>query len=199
MISLTSEIRTIYHRWPASIKLVGLCLFTLSVFYLEDLRWSLGVVAAVAAAYLGGGWGFFKQGLRMIRPVIWVVFIIMVYHGAIGEAAKGGVIVLRLAAAIAMANLVTMTTPLKEILSVVENGLARLKVPEKYRRRLALSVALVIRFTPVLVQKGVILAEAWRARSRKRPSWRLILPFALLAVDDAEQVAEALRARGGVS
>ena len=81
---------------------------------------------------------------------------------------------------------------------MVQRGLARVGVPATVRRRMALSVALVIRFTPVLMQKGAALAEAWRARSVKRPGWRIVLPFALLAIDDAEQTAEALRARGGV-
>ena len=56
---------------------------------------------------------------------------------------------------------------------------------------------MVIRFTPVLAQKGAALAMAWRARSRKRAGWRVIMPFMVLALDDADHVAEALRARGG--
>ena len=56
----------------------------------------------------------------------------------------------------------------------------------------------MIRFTPVLAQKGQLLAQSWRARSTKRVGWRMIIPFAVLAIDDAEHVAEALRARGGL-
>ncbi|MFY0682327.1 MAG: energy-coupling factor transporter transmembrane protein EcfT [Thalassovita sp.] len=199
MISLTSEQRTPYHRWPAWIKLVGLCIITVAMFYLANLGAAIVVTGAVVAAYLIGGGRFARQGLRMLRPLLWVVVIILGYHVVKGEAALGGIIVLRLISAIALANLVTMTTPLKEMLATVERGLARLSVPVRLRRRLALSVALVIRFIPVLVQKGGTLLEAWKARSRRRPSWRLIIPLALMAIDDAEHVAEALRARGGVS
>jgi biotin transport system permease protein len=56
----------------------------------------------------------------------------------------------------------------------------------------------VIRFTPVLASKGAQLAQSWRARSAKRLSWRIVMPMTLLAIDDAEYVAEALKARGGV-
>ncbi|MEP1941579.1 MAG: energy-coupling factor transporter transmembrane protein EcfT, partial [Sulfitobacter sp.] len=56
---------------------------------------------------------------------------------------------------------------------------------------------MVIRFTPVLTQKGAALALAWRARARKRAGWKVIMPFLVLALDDADHVAEALRARGG--
>jgi biotin transport system permease protein len=84
------------------------------------------------------------------------------------------------------------------MLDVMERLMARLFIGPKIRRRIALSVTLVIRFIPELTRKGGTLIEAWRARSTKKFSWKLLLPFALLALDDAEQVAEALKARGGV-
>lgn len=197
MISLTSEHRTPYHGWPAGAKLLALCLFTFAVFYLDSVGAALAVNGAVALAYGLGGGRFARQGLRMMRPVFWMALIILAYHLAIGEWAGGLVIVLRLIAAVGLANLVTMTTRLDDMLAVVERGLARIGVSHRARRRLALSVALVIRFTPVLAQKGARLIEAWRARSVKRPGWRLLLPLALLAVDDADRVAEALKARSG--
>ena len=61
-----------------------------------------------------------------------------------------------------------------------------------------LAMALVVRFVPVLAAKGQALAMAWRARSQRPPGWRIIVPFAVTAIDDAEHVAEALRARGGM-
>ena len=45
---------------------------------------------------------------------------------------------------------------------------------------------------------GTALSLAWRARSRRRAGWRVIVPFMVLALDDADHVAEALRARGGI-
>ena len=60
------------------------------------------------------------------------------------------------------------------------------------------AMALVIRFTPVLFAKAGTLIDAWRARSPRRPGWQVVMPIALLAIDDAEHVAEALRARGGL-
>ncbi len=64
-------------------------------------------------------------------------------------------------------------------------------------RAIELAAAMVIRFTPVLAQKGAALTLAWRARARRRAGWRVIVPFLVLALDDADHVAEALRARGG--
>lgn len=199
MISLTSEFRTPYHNWRAGPKLLGLSLFTFAIFYLDGILASLGVTALVALAYLLAGLGFARQGLRMLRPMLYFVVIIMVWHWMTDSMQDGVVIVLRLLAAIAAANLATLTTRLEDMLDVIQRSLARIGVPKTARRRFALAIALVIRFTPVLVQKGGHLVEAWRARSVKRPGWRLVMPMALLAIDDAEQTAEALKARGGTT
>ena len=41
------------------------------------------------------------------------------------------------------------------------------------------------------------IGQSWRARSTRRPRWRVLVPATLAALDDADHVAEALRARGG--
>jgi len=64
-------------------------------------------------------------------------------------------------------------------------------------RPIEIAVALVVRYTPVLIVKGGMLVEAWRARSTRKSNWRVVFPLCLVAVDDAERVAEALKARGG--
>ena len=65
-------------------------------------------------------------------------------------------------------------------------------------RVLALAMALVIRFTPVLMGKAEMLTQAWRGRATGRAGWRIVVPLVLVALDDADHVAEALRARGGI-
>ena len=63
---------------------------------------------------------------------------------------------------------------------------------------IAFAIGLFIRFTPVLIEKSAILAQAYRARTSKYGNWRIVLPLALIAVDDADHIAEAMRARGGL-
>ena len=197
MISLTSDIRTPWHRLPAGPKLLALCLWTLALTWVGTVPVALAACGVVAALYLPGGVAFLRQGVWLLKP-LWV-FAVLVggWHVVTGEIAQGAVILLRLAAAIAAANLVTLTTRLDTMLAVVERALAALRVPGTFRKRLALAVALMIRFTPVLAQKGGQLITAWRARSPRRAGWRLMVPFALTALDDAERVADAIRARGG--
>lgn len=198
MISLTSEITTPYHRLRPGPKMAALCLFTLAIGLAGRLPVSLGACGLVLGLYALPGLRFLGQGLRLLRPLWIFVAIVMIWHVATGALSQGIEISARLVACVGLANLVTMTTRLDDMLAVTERLLAPLRRIGVEPRRLGLAVALVIRFTPVLAEKGGHLIDAWRARSPRRAGWRVILPFALLAIDDAEHVSEALRARGGL-
>ncbi|WP_068713572.1 energy-coupling factor transporter transmembrane component T family protein [Vibrio tritonius] len=198
MISLTSPIETPAHRWPAGLKLAALCFTTVGLFFVHQLPLQGVFLALVAVLYALPGKLFFCYGLRQISLLWPFIVLVGLWHGVTGEWEQGGIIVLRLLSTVALANLVTMTTRLSDMIDVV-NWLTRpLKRLGLNTRALELSIALVIRMTPVLVGKGQSLSLAWRARSNRRSGWRIILPFTVLALDDADHVAEALRARGGL-
>ncbi|MCO6381193.1 energy-coupling factor transporter transmembrane component T [Oceanicola sp. 502str15] len=200
MISLTSPVETPYHRLPAGLKLGLLCVATTGLFALGSLWGQFAALAVVAALYAAPGAGFARAGAAALRPVALFVALIAVWHIATGTLAEGAVIVLRLVSAVALANLVTMTTRLADMLAVLHWITTPLRWLGIRTRPLELAISLVIRFIPVLSAKGAALAESYRARSaRKRPGWRIAAPLAGLALDDAERVAEALRARGGLS
>jgi biotin transport system permease protein len=62
----------------------------------------------------------------------------------------------------------------------------------------ALTIALFIRFIPTLIERGITINAARRARSTGKSGWRIIVPLTLSVLNEAEHVANALRARGGV-
>lgn len=197
MIALTSEIPTWAHRVPAAAKFAALFVLTVAVV---APRWLPGpglALAGAAALYLSCGLDFARAGARALRGIVVIAVIIGLWHWATGAAETGMLVAGRLVAAVAFANFVTMTTRLDDTTALFDRALGRIGLPAAPRRRFALALALAIRFIPVLADKGARLAEAWRARSRRRPGARIVLPMALLAIDDAEQVAEALRARSG--
>jgi biotin transport system permease protein len=149
-------------------------------------------------AYALPGRVFCMAGLRRIW-VLWpFVALIAIWHLITDDLTAGGVIVLRMVTAVGLANLVTMTTRLSDMITVVKWLAAPLRWAGLNTRALELAIALVVRFTPVLAHKGGLLALAWRARAARRLGWQIVTPFAVLAIDDAEHVAEALRARGGL-
>ena len=199
MISLTSPVETRAHGWPAGIKLAALCVSTVLLFLSDDLWVQSGAFIAVMAGYLAlGGMDFLRAGLRSLKILTMFLLIIAVWHAVTGTWVDGAVVALRLLAAVSLANLVTMTTRLTDMTDVVAKLTKPLAIIGLNPRLLELAIALVIRFTPVLIEKGTALNMAWRARSHRRPGWRVILPFVVLAIDESDHVAEALRARGGV-
>jgi biotin transport system permease protein len=197
MISLTSPVRTRAHGWPAGVKLLALCVASVVLFALPYWQAQLVAALAVLSLYTLPGAVFLRHGLRRLWPLWPFVVVLLAWHLVIGAPREGAVIVLRMLSAVALANLVTMTTTLNAMMEVVKWLLKPLAALGVNLRKIELAAAMVIRFTPVLAEKGAALAMAWRARARRRASWRVILPFLVLALDDADHVAEALRARGG--
>ena len=199
MISLTSPVETRAHHWSAGLKLGLLCFVTGTLFFIDHLVFHSLFLLAIAVLYALPGRTFFKSGWQHLK-ILWpFILIVALWHLWTGEVQEGATIVLRMMSAVALANLVTMTTRLTDMIDVIHFLAQPLYRLGLNCRALELAIALVIRMTPVLVSKGQNLTWAWRARSNRRSGWRIILPFTVLALDDADHVAEALRARGGLT
>lgn len=196
MLTLTSPVETWAHRRSAGVKLAALALAT-TVLFLLDSPWVLaGAAAATGLVYLTAGAEFARTGLRQLWPLWPFVAVVGLWHLWTAEIADGAAILLRMVTAVALANFVTMTTRLSDMLTVFER-LARPLAPILPPRRLALAFALVIRFIPVMLERMGLIRQAWAARSTRKARWRVLVPATLAALDDADRVAEALRARGG--
>lgn len=197
MLTLTSPVETPLHRLRAPAKLAALCLFTVALFAL-DRPAALGLaLALVVALHLAQGTAFTRHALALLVPLWPFLMVVALWHLWLGDPLTGGSILLRLVTAVAAANLVTMTTRLSDMIATVERLASLLRHIGLEPRTLALAIALVIRFVPVMTTRTAQIAEAFRARSARRPGHRILIPATLAALDDADHVAEALRARGG--
>lgn len=198
MLTLGSDFDTPAHRWPVGPKLIAVALGTALIFPLGDLRIMGAALLGLAGLHLAMGRGFALQAARRLLG-LWPFFAILaLWHLWERDLARGALLAGRMVFAVGLANFVTMTTRLDAMLAVIERALAplaRLGLPP---RAVALAMALVIRFTPVLLDKASLLMQAWRARSPRRVGAPVVLPLVLAALDDADHVAEALRARGGL-
>lgn len=198
MLSLTSPVETPAHGWRAGPKLLALAGLTLGLF-LPTPGWpalALALAVLAAAAVTAGRWAILAAWLRLFRPLWPFALLLILWHGVTRTPLEGAVILLRMAAAMGAANLVTMTTRLADLQGLVL-WLMRPLAPILPAKPLAIAIALMIRFVPVMSDRAAQLAQAWAARSARRPRARLMAPLALAALDDADRVAEALRARGG--
>lgn len=196
MLTLTSPHKTWAHGLPAGAKLAALCLWTVLVLHLDGL-W-LGLAALVVVALVAsGGTRFAATWALMLRPLWPFAAIALLWHLWIGAPWGAVTVILRLGATVGLANAVTMTTQLAQIIAVVTRAARPLQRLGLSPKILGLSVALVIRFLPVMLLRFTQICEAWRMRSPRKPGWRVLVPTLLAALDDADRVAEALRARGG--
>ena len=197
MLTLTSPVETWAHRWPAGVKLVLLCLWTAVLFQITDPLW-LGMAAlALSAVIASCGARFLTTALRLLWSVWPFVLIVGLWHLWLRDLSGGATILIRMVATIAAANLVTMTTRLSDMIAVITRltgPLARIGLRPAV---LALAIALMIRFIPVMLERMAQIGDAFRARSTGKAGWRILTPALLAALDDADRVAEALRARGG--
>lgn len=198
MLTLTLEQQSWAHQIPVGRKLLALFTATLLLFPVTSLPILLACLVIVSILYLSIGLSALKAGLAMVRPIVFVCAIILGYHLFIGQLLAGAGIILKILAMVGFANFITMTSRLSDMMDVTIWMLSPFERFGVNTRAVALAFALVMRFTPVLIQKGSALTEAWRARSAARAKWHVTIPLVLLALDDAEHVAEALRARGGM-
>lgn len=197
MLTLTSPVDTWAHHLPAGPKLGLLCLWTVLLYALSSPA-ALTVAAVAMLALLAScGRTFLTTALKLLRPLWPFILIVALWHLWLRDLPGGAAILLRLITAVAAANFVTMTTRLSEMIAVITRLARPLGRIGLEPATLALAIALVIRFIPVMLLRMAQIRDAFRARSPRRPGWRVLVPALLAALDDAEQVAEALRARGG--
>ena len=198
MLTLTAPQKTIFHKISAGQKLLALCVISTALFQIESLIVLACLTTAMVALYLSQGLSFAKFGARMLWPLWPFVLIIGIYHGITNDIEAGCEIILRMLIAVALANVVTMTTSLNDMIDVLMRLLRPLNWIGISTKPLALTIALFIRCIPTLIERGITINAALRARSTGKSGWRIIVPLTLSVLNEAEHVANALRARGGV-
>jgi len=197
MLCFDSPVVTHWHKVPVAWKFVSVCVCSLTLFWIDAVALQLVAFLTCCLLYLSAGKTFFRVGVKRLQFLWPVVLIILVWHGVSGTGVDGIAISLRLTTIVALSNLMTMTSRLSDLLQLVQRALTPLRKVGLNTRPVEIAVALVVRYTPVLIIKGGLLVEAWRARSVKKSHWRVVFPICLVAIDDAERVAQALKARGG--
>jgi biotin transport system permease protein len=183
------------HRVPAGFKLAALALFSLLLLPVGDWRILAGALAAIAAVYAGFG----RAGLArlvLLRPLLPLLVIIGGLQAAADGWNAGAVIVMRLMVMLLLADLVSMSTPMSAMMDVLAPLFRVLRPLGVEPRKMALAVALVLRFVPVLMTQWRAREEAWKARTNRRIPPRLVAAFVADTLQLADRVAETLDARG---
>lgn len=197
MLTPISPVESAFHRWPAVAKLAAIAGLGILLGVIQNPLLLALVFAALWLAFLPLGWAEAARLPRRLLPLWPFVLVIGGWHLYRGTPEAGLAIVLRMLTMFAAAALLLLTTRFDALLAAfaaILRPLERVGLPVN---RIALALAMAVRFIPVLSQRAGDLAQAWRARSARRPRHRLLVPLALAALDEADHAAEALRARSG--
>ncbi len=202
MLGIYRHGTSLVHCTRPAIKLIVLALLAVLLFLPSDpadiaamsLAVALMAVAGFAVARIPA-----RIAFAQVTPALYILAAIFAFHGIMGQWITGGLIVGRFIILIALAALVTLTTRVSDMIDTIEIALtpfARFIDPG----RVAMCLALAIRFVPVLANEAHAIREAQAARGAKRAGpaafIRLAVPLILRGLRMAEIVAEALYARG---
>nr|WP_228047237.1 energy-coupling factor transporter transmembrane protein EcfT [Saccharopolyspora sp. HNM0983] len=183
------------HRLPAGAKFAGLLGAGVLLFALSGPL-ALGICAVLVVA----GYPLARirpmrcwQAARLLVPVLAFVFAVQWWLLGLDTAA---VVCLRLFAALAAANLFTLTTRVDDLVAAVERGLGPLRRFGVRPERVGLLVGLTLQAVAALSSIADDTRQAQRARGAGASVTAFAVPFLVRTLRHADQLGEALAARG---
>jgi biotin transport system permease protein len=185
------------HRLSAGFKLILLAGVATGLTVFAQLNLVLLGFALITFSYASLG-GSAIASLRAMRPLFLLILGLFLFQYWTLGLASAALITLRMLSLILLAQLVTLTTRLEDLMQALIPLLRPLKRFGVSPARIAFAIALVIRFIPVLLAQYGALRMAWRARGGHRRPWVLLSPLLIQSLQMTEQVALAIAARGGI-
>ena len=196
MGSLYSEFPTWLHRWRAGLKLLLLALFGTLLFLIASPIWLVGFGLVCLCLWFSLGQAT-QIARRLMRSVIIAALLVAGFHVFMGNRELAAVSALRLICASTLGIALTITTRPSDLVEVLEwllSPFARLGLPVE---RVAMQIALMLRFTEHFFVQWKKLDDAHRLRTGKSGGLRLIAPLTILMLQATRRVADALWARLG--
>lgn len=174
-------------------KYLILLALTLPALILTTWWVTLLAVAAALLVLISSGIGP-RRGLD-IGWVLWLVLgMVALYHLVTLNPLNAVVHPGNILAAVLAARIITLTTPVPELVDALVAVLRPL--PGVNQERVALAVALMLRSVPYLIGSIDDARQAARARGLQRNPALLLTPVLLNTVAYAERTGEALASRG---
>lgn len=182
------------HGVRASLKLIALLVLGAVLFAIDDV-W----LAAIALVIVLAGYALARIPARaafaQIRPVLWVLAILFAAQLWLVDLSAALLLVLRFAALILAASLVTLTTRTADLVAVIEKALSPLARFGFDVGKVSLAISLAIRFIPAVGAIVEEVREAQRARGQDRSIVALAVPVIVRLLKMADEIAEAIDAR----
>ncbi len=186
---------TVLHRLPAAAKLGGLLVASIAVVVVRG-PWSALVLLALAvgtAAWSRAGW---RTLLRSLRVILLMTAVLAAYTTWQRGWERGVEVSADLLTLVLLATVLTITTPVDELLDTVTRALGPLRRLGVDPERVSLAFALMIRAVPTTLDLARQTRDAARARGLDRDPRARLVPLVIRSVAHARATGEALDARG---
>jgi biotin transport system permease protein len=195
MIASFHHADTPVHRLRPGVKIAAVFLWATLVFvfasWIALMILACGVLALYLVARIPAA-----LALAQIRPAFLILLAIFALHAIFDDWLFGAFVVGRFVVIIMLAALVTLTTRVSEMVAALEVGLDPARHIGIDPSRVALAVAMAIRFIPVIATQAAAIREAQAARGLHRSFVAILVPLVIRSLRMADSVAEALDARG---
>lgn len=195
MIALYLPGRSILHRLPAGGKLIGLIALALLISLWRHTGPSLAITGALVIGLYA--FALFPPAvlLRQLWLARWIVVLMVATQLIFLTPGDALINTVRVVAIVLLAALLTLTTRSEDLLAALEAGLAPFARIGVDARRVGLTLSLAISMLPVVADIASRVRDAQRARG-VRLGFRVVVPILVLALRHADDVADALSARG---
>lgn len=195
MISLYRPGRSPLHRLPAGPKLTVVAALAMAVSLAPASPWLPAAAAVVVGGYLLAGLGVGELG-RQVGRLRWLVLVTLLTQLFLLPRLTVAANVVRVVAVILLADLVTLTTRTDGLIAAVERALSPLRRLGADPGRVALLLSMTITTIPVIAGFAVRIREAQRARGVPISPLAFVVPLLVMALKHADDLADALTARG---
>lgn len=200
------------HRCSAGYKLLGLLLVSTGLVLMDNLP-----IVAVAAILAVGVWASVQWsvicqmygqpwqhtaitpfGKALLWPLL-TLLVVALYIAYFSGWTQALVVLLRLIALLLLALAVMAATPVTEMMAVVERVLQPLERRGWVRAdKVALMFGICLRLLPVLLEQWQDIRDAQAARGQHSNPIALLVPMLVRTLQRANEMADAIDARGGL-
>lgn len=186
---------SVVHRAPAGLKLLVMLTAGIGAVFL-DRAWEVAAALLVAlGGYLVAGVSL-RTTLAQVRPLVWVVGFVAVFHVVVNGWQRAFVVVGVIAALVLLAGLVTLTTRTTDMVDAIVAALGPLRRLGVDPDRVGLLLALGVRSVPVVVGLAEEVREAQLARGLTASPRAFAVPLIVRSLRHADALGDALVARG---
>ncbi|WP_372884527.1 energy-coupling factor transporter transmembrane protein EcfT [Shimia sp.] len=195
MLDLYSPGTSVLHRMSPAPKMLVMMVGATLLFLNQSLPLTLLALGLVLALYLLARLTL-KQAWAQLRPLIWIFGLFFALQWWFSGPALAAYVVLRLAALILLASLVTLTTRSSDMIDTMTAGLRFLRPLGVNPAKVGLAISLALRFIPVLAQITHEVREAQKVRGLERSVIAVAMPVAIRTIKMADDISDAIESRG---